>query len=324
MIGFLLLLQVATQQPPQTAPSAATVAVQMGSKVTPDTVTVGDRFILLLKVRAPIGATIVFPVSVDSTQENRATAPQIVGAPLVDSVPDATGTTRTAAYRFTAWDIGEQRLGLGNVAVTANGKTVYVSLATQSVFVKSVLPADTTLRQPKPVRPPIVLVPFNWLPWLLILAAIALALLAWWLWRLYRQRKNRPLPPFQQAEKDFARIEGMRLIESGEPERHVAMMVDVMRCYLAARVEGMERSQTTTEMLAASTAIDAQAGGLAQLLGRTDMIKFARERVGADDARAMGSHARTIVKSVEDHFVALEKEKTEKTTPPPQEEKRAA
>jgi hypothetical protein len=296
----------------------------MGSKVTPDTVTVGQRFILLLKVRGPIGATIVFPASVDSAGENNATTPQIIGSPLIDSVADATGTTRTAAYRFTAWDIGVQRLGLGNIAVTANGKTVYVSLANQSVFVKSVLPADTTLRQPKPLRGPIVLVPFNWIPWLLLLAAILLALLAWYLWRWYRRRRNRPLPPFQQAEKDFAKIEEMKLIESGEPERYVAMMVDVMRCYLAARVEGLERSQTTTELLAASTAIQAHASGLAQLLGRADMIKFARERVTADDARAMGTHARTIVRSVEDRFVALEKAKTEKSTQAPQEEKRAA
>ena len=314
MIAFLLFLQIASGSFP----------VQMGSKVRPDTVTVGQRFILLLKVRGPVGATIVFPASVDSAGENSATKPQIIGSPLIDSVADATGTTRTAAYRFAAWDIGVQRLGLGNIAVSANGKTVYVSLANQSVFVKSVLPADTTLRQPKPLRPPIILVPFNWIPWLLILAAIILALLAWYLWRLYRRRRDRPLPPYEAAEKEFERIEAMKLIESGEPERYVAMMTDVLRTYLAARVEGVQRSHTTTELLAASAPITTHASGLPQLLGRTDMIKFARERVSGEDARAMGAHARSMVKSVEDHFVALEKEKTEKSAEPAEAEKRAA
>jgi len=190
--------------------------------------------------------------------------------------------------------------------------------------VRSVLPPDTTLRTPKPLRPAIVLLPFNWLPWLLVLAAIIAALLAWWLWRWYRQRRDRPLPPFQEAEREFARIEAMRLVESGEPERHVALMTDVMRNYLAARVEGVQRSQTTRELLAASVAIQSHAAGLSQLLEQADLVKFARQQVSADDARAMGAHARSIVKSVEDHFVALEKEKTEKPAEAPPAEKRAA
>lgn len=285
--------------------------VQMGSKVTPDTVTVGQRFILLLKVRAPVGATIQFPAAADSSIALNATSPQMIGPPLTDSVPDRTGTTRTAAYRFTAWDTGQQRLGLGSVAVTVNGKTEYVSLATQSVYVRSVLPADTTLRQPKPLRALIVLVPFNWWPWLALLAAILLALLAWWLWRWLRRRRNKPLPPFEAAEQEFARIEAMGLIEAGEPERYVALMTDTMRIYLAARVEGVQRSHTTSELLAAAAPIHPYAGGLGHLLARADMVKFARERISADEARTLGGNARTIVRQVEDHFISLEKQKTE-------------
>jgi hypothetical protein len=292
--------------------------VQLGSKVTPDTVTVGQRFILLLKVRAPAGAKIQFPTRVDSAVAASPTAPQIIGTPLMDSVPDATGTTRTAAYRFTAWDIGVQRLGLGNIAITLNGRTEYVSLADQAVFVRSVLPADSTLRNPKPPRPPIVLVPFNWWPLIAALIAIALALLAWWLWRWYRRRRSRPLPPFETAEREFARIEAMKLLESGEPERYLVLMTDVMRDYLAARVEGVHRSHTTQQLIAAAAPIHAYAAGLAQLLSRADLVKFARERISPDDARALGQQARAIVQQVEDHFVALEKQKAEKT------EKRAA
>jgi len=305
---LLLLLQA-------TAPQ---FNVQLGTKVTPDTVTVGQRFILLLKARAPRGAKIQFPTGVDSATGASATAPQIIGTPLLDSVPDATGVTRTAAYRFTAWDVGQQRLGLGNITITLDGKTEYVSLADQSVFVRSVLPADTTLRQPKPPRPPIVLVPFNWWPLIAALIAIALALLVWWLWRWYRRRRAAPLPPFETAEREFARIEAMNLIESGEPERYVALVTDVVRDYLAARVAGVHRSQTTQQLIAAAAPVHAYAGGLAQLLSRADLVKFARERVSPDDARAVGQHARAIVRQVEDHFVALEKEKAEKT------EKRAA
>lgn len=305
---LFLLLQATTPQ----------FNVQLGSKVTPDTVTVGQRFILLLKVRAPQGAKIQFPAGVDSAVAASPTASQIIGTPLMDSVADATGTTRTAAYRFTAWDIGPQRLGLGNIAITLNGRTEYVSLANQAVFVRSVLPADTTLRQPKPPRPSIVLVPFNWWPLIAALIAIALALLAWWLWRWYRRRRAAPLPPFETAEREFARIEAMGLLESGEPERYLVLMTDVMRDYLTARVEGVHRSQTTQQLIAAAAPIHAYAAGLAQLLSRADLVKFARERISPDEARALGQQARAIVGQVEDHFVALEKAKAEKT------EKRAA
>ena len=300
MIAFLfLLLQVAAPRFP----------VQLGTRITPDTVTVGQRFIVLLKVRAPVGATISFPAGMDSAAGASATAPQIIGTPLIDSLPDATGTTRSAAYRFTAWDVGLQRLGLGNIAVAVNGVTEYVSLADQFVFVRTVLPADTTKRQPKPPREPIILVPFNWWPWLALLAAILLALLAWWLWRAWRRRRNAPLPPFETAEREFARIEALKLIESGEPERYVAMMTDVLRHYLAARVEGIQRSQTTPELISAAAPIHPYAGGLANLLSQADLVKFARQRLAPAEAQALGGQARAIVRQVEDHYVELEKEK---------------
>jgi hypothetical protein len=313
---LLALLQVAGAQPQLPTPPATTALqfrVQLGTRVTPDTVTVGQRFIVFLKVRAPRGALVQFPAGVDSAvSAASATAPQVIGAPLLDSIPDASGTTRTSAYRFTAWDVGPQRLGLGNIAVTLNGKTEYVSLADQSVFVRSVLPADTTQRQPKPPRPPIVLTPFNWWPWILLLLAILLALLAWWLWRIWRRRRNAPLPPYETAEREFARIEAMQLIESGQPERYVALMTDVLRAYLAARVEGVLRSHTTPELVAAAAPVQDVTVGLGHLLGHADLVKFARHRVTPAEAQTIGAQARSIVRQVETRLVALEREKTEK------------
>jgi hypothetical protein len=310
------LLQVATPGV-STAPTAAApraqqqFPLQLGVRVTPDTVTVGQRFIVLIRVRAPAAATIQFPTGVDSSVAVTATAPQVIGAPVFDSLLDATGTTRSAAYAFTAWDVGAQRLGLGKIAVTVNGRTEYVSLASQQVFVRSVLPIDTTQRVPKPLRPAIILTPFNWWPWLALLAAILLALLAWWLWRAYRRRKSAPLPPFEAAEREFGRIEAMHLIEGGEAERHAALMADVLRVYLASRVEGVHRSQTSAELLVASASVHPYAPGLSHLLAQVDLVKFARQRMTQEDAKALGTQARAIVRQVENHFTELERTKTE-------------
>lgn len=306
-----LLLQVASPAAP--APAKTPVRrpdfpVQLGVNVTSDTVTVGQRFVAILRVRAPKGATIEFPTASDSASQASPTAMQMIGKPAVQPVNDSTGTTMSAAYRFAAWDIGLQRLGLPDIVVRVNGKTGYVSLADRGVFVKSVLPEDTTLRVPKPLRPAMAVPKFNWLPWLLLLAAIALALLLWRLWIWYRRRRNAPVDPFTAAEREFARIEAMQLVQAGEGERHAALMTDVMRTYLAARVPEIRSSHTSSELLAASPRIHSVARGLGELLWRADLIKFANVRVEPDEAERLGASAKTIVNAVEEHLEAEEEQ----------------
>ena len=59
---------------------------------------------------------------------------------------------QVATYRLSAWDVGSLPLGLGDVTVRVNGVERRVPLAGYRVMVRSVLPADTTLRKPKPQR----------------------------------------------------------------------------------------------------------------------------------------------------------------------------
>lgn len=289
------------------APAArADIPVQLGVNVTSDTVTVGQRFIAIIRVRAPKGATIEFPTASDSASASSPTATELIGKPAIQTVPDSTGTTMSAAYRLAAWDVGLQGFGLPDVVVKLNGQTGYVSLSERGVFVRSVLPEDTTLRIPKPPRPAIAVPPFNWLPWLIAAAALLLALVAWRVWVWYRRRQLAPVDPFTAAEREFVRIEAMQLIRAGESERHAALMSDVMRDYLAARVPEIERSHTSSELLAAGPRVHAVAKGLGELLWLTDLVKFAGASVGPDEAERLGATARSIVKAVEDYLVEEE------------------
>lgn len=302
-----LLLVLALLQGP-TAPPAATPSfpVKLGVSASPDTVTIGQRFIIVVRVRAPKGAAIEFPTASDSDALASPTATQLIGKPAIQSIADSDGTTMSAAYRFAAWDTGLQSFGLPDIAVKLGGRTGYVSLAGRAVFVKSVLPADSALRVPKPPRPPFEIGTFNWLPWLLALAAVLLGLLAWRLWVWWRRRRNAPVDPFTAAEREFARIEALHLVQSGKGELHAALMTDVMRNYLAARVPGIERSQTSSELLAAAPAIHVSAPGLGELLWRTDLVKFANARLSPDEAERLGASARRIVSSVEEQLEAEE------------------
>jgi hypothetical protein len=136
-------------------------------------------------------------------------------------------------------------------------------------------------------------------------------MLAWRLFIWYR-RRSRLLDPYSTAEREFARIEAMRLIASGQPELHAALMSDVLRNYLAARVDGIERSHTSSELLANSHEIQSGAQGLGDLLWRTDLVKFANHPVDELEAERLGHSSKEIARSVERALVERKEESERK------------
>lgn len=317
-LGALLLLQAGAVQPaPRTAQRPAapvTVPVRIGVDITPDTVTVGDRFTVIVRVRAPAGSTIQFSATTDSAARVDLAADPAIAEPKVVQV--ATGAPaemeQVAGYRMAAWDVDSQPLGLGDVIVRSGIAERRVPLSSYAVFVKSVLPADTTLHVPRPPRSVLAFAYPWWLKWLLLaLGSLLAALLAWWLWRVYKRWKNRPVHPAAYAQKEFHRIEKLGLPEKDEGALHVALMTDVAREYLAARAEGVHESQTSTELVAASRAsglLDPDAGArLGELLHQSDLAKFAAWRIDAAKARDLGADARAVVARVESRFAEQEK-----------------
>ena len=284
---------------PVAAQGAGSLAnVQLGVSAKPDSVTVGEPFELRVRVRAPAGAVVTFPEGPDSSAQVEAIASRaVVGA------ADASGTDRTAVFRLVAWDVGEIPAKLGDVVVTLAGVERRVPLGEVMVKVKSVLPADTTLRVPKPPRPPFdVAMPWWQRWWPFIVAALVAALLAWWWWR--RRRRGRPdadaLDAHAFAEREFARIEALGLVDAGERGRYVALMVEVLRDYLALRVPEARASLTSGELIAALRGVNTvPLSRLAGVLDEADLIKFARRIVTADRARELGREARAIARDIE-------------------------
>lgn len=312
-LAALLLLQAGAAGP-GTAP--VTAPIRIGVAVSPDTVTVGERFTVIVRVRAPAGSTIEFPAATDSAAKVDLAADVAVGEPRLVPVGAGPPTEmeQTVGYRMAAWDIEKQSLGLGDIIVRSGIVERRIPLTSYTVFVRSVLPADTTLHVPKPARD---VIPFAypwWLKWLLLALGILLAaLLAWWLWRVYRRWKNRPVHPAALAQREFHRIEKLGLPDKNEGALHVALMVDVMRNYLAARVDGALPSHTSSELVAATRAAAALDpewnAGLAELLHQADLAKFAAWRVDAARARELGADARAVVEQVESRFTEQEMRK---------------
>ncbi len=277
--------------------------VQMGTLVRPETVTVGQHFAAVVHVRAPRGSMIEAPPAPDSMGAVAAAAApgrrDVTGADYVDA---------TLTYVLAAWDVGAQQLGLGDVLVRTSAGERRIPLSTLRVFVRSVLPADTTLRKPKPARPGIP-EPFalshRWLVWALI--ALAVLLLVWLLWLAWRRRRGRQTTEDQLvwAEREFRRVEAMHLLEHGRTEQHAVLMAEVLRGYLVRQFARVHRSATTHELvnpLRGESAIPADR--VLSLFERVDLLKFAGALVSSIDADAIGAESRALALQIAERYHA--------------------
>ena len=289
VLAFVALFQAGGGQP---------AAPQMVVSVRPETVTVGDPFTVGIRIRAPRGSAIEFPAGPDSGGAVEMLDPRVVSPFSADSaVSDA--VDQVARYRVAAWRTGPLTFDIGAASVRTAAGTFSVPVGELTVFVQSVLPADSALRVPKPARPIFGAVVPWWWPWLPILVAVAIVGgLVWWWWRRRRRglMAQPAVDPFELAEREFARIEALGLLEAGERGRFVALMVEVLRDYLAARVATAHPSLTSTELLdvmrrASGVPVDR----LTPVLSESDLIKFAKRPVSAERAREIGREARAIV-----------------------------
>ncbi|GAC1515153.1 MAG: hypothetical protein NVS1B4_04690 [Gemmatimonadaceae bacterium] len=268
--------------------------VKIGITVQPETVTVGDPFVVAVRLRAPLGAVITFPPAPDSGLSVEA-----LDRSHVYASHDSSGVDQTVIYRLVAWGVDSQVVSLGSALVRLGEIERDVTVGPIRVFVRSVLPADTSLRTPKFARD-IIEDPNPWwkrwwwiLPFLMLLA----------LWRiLVWRRQHRPLPamvedPLAHAEREFARVEGLKLLEAGERGRFVALVVEVLRDYLAARIDLSLPALTSAELLHAVALVHGiPLGRLATVLNDADLVKFARHPISTDRARDLAREARAIVR----------------------------
>ncbi len=300
-IALVLGGVLAAQQP--------TIPVKAGVTVAPDSVRVGDPFRVTVGIRAPVGATIEFPRVADSTS-----AVQSLDPVAVRTSPDSTAVEQYADYRVAAWDVGKQPIKFDYAIVRLNGVERRIPLAGQSVFVKSVLPADSTQRVPKPPRALFEITAFPWWLWLLLLAALIITgLLLWWWFRRRKAKPEEVIDPYERAIGEFKRIEAIGLLEAGERGRYVTLTIEVLRDYLAGRYAQAHLSLTSTELSRSVRELPHVPGErLARLLTEADLIKFGRRPVSGERAREIGREALTIV------------EMEHKASQPPPEQERAA
>ena len=289
--------------PAISAQNQAVIPVQAGITLERDTATVGDVIRLTVRIRAPLGASINFPAAVDSLGPVQSLAP-----PTVRDGPDtASFADRIATYRVAPWDVGIQPIKLGDVLVQTDDGDRRITLQPPPLFVKSVLPADSALRVPKPARPLLeVRAPTPWWWWALAAAAAAiLGLFAWWWARRRRRGVADTGDPYLDAIAAFDRVDALGLIAAGEPGRHAALMADVLRRYLSQRIESVSLAHTTSELLdALRGAPSLSYEAVRSLLASVDPVKFAAAALSPDAARSIGASARELVRAEHEYAKA--------------------
>lgn len=285
---FLALLAPLAGARAQTADPS----VRYGVTKSRDTVTVGEPFEIRVRIRAPADAEIRFPDNPDTSGAVQARDPRTIET--TDSVQTL---DQTAIYRVAAWDVDTQSVKLANAVVTWNGLDRRIPLEEVVIFVRSVLPADSALRAPKPPRPIWEARPFPW--WLLaaLLAAVAIALGIWW----WLRRRRRPQPaivvdPYLRAQRELRRIDAMGLIDAGERTRFVALVIEVLRDYLAARYPEASLALTSRELVVAlrkQAAVPTEQ--LSRVLHEADLAKFAAWSLSEERARNLSREVRAVI-----------------------------
>lgn len=286
------------------APAPAPDRVQYGVTQSADTVTVGDPFRVVVRVRAPIGSQIEFPPGPDTTG-----AVQLLDPPSPVTQQDPAAVDQSATYRVAAWDVGMLPIAIGELVVRGPSGEQRITLPAESIHVRSVLPADSAQRTPKPVRPVFGEPGLPWWVWALVALAVALLLFGIWWW--YRRRPVSvtvaPEDAYARAQAEFERVDALGLVEVGERGRYVALVVEVLRDYLQARFPDARLSHTSTELLLATRGRETiPQERLGALLAEGDLVKFARRTVSPDRARQLALESRAIVDAVEQAIRRIE------------------
>ncbi|MCC7003863.1 MAG: hypothetical protein IT357_17035 [Gemmatimonadaceae bacterium] len=271
-------------------------AAQVTARVTPEQVAVGEPITIELRVRAPLGTEIRFPALPDSNDVVEPLDPR-----QLREASSATIIDRTAVYRLIAWDTGQRVVRFGDITLTRDGATRRYPVTLPALQIRSVLPADTALRKPRPSRA-VQDVPPPW--WKYAIGAVVVLAILWLLRKALRSRaraKDRGPDPAKIAEEAVAHAAKLGLLEAGETGRHALSHVDVMRRYLAARFPQADLTRTAREVSDALVGAEFPIlpARVSELLLRTEPVAFARAAVRPDEARAIAEEAKAIVRAVE-------------------------
>jgi len=260
--------------------------------LTTDSVTVGDRFGLVVSVGHDGARSAVFP---HDLREDSLSASSVFGLgdfEILDirsrgSRPfSGGGVIDSVVYETTTFAIDTARVA--GVPVRLDGPADTLALAAGAIVlpVTSLLPADAEdIRDLKPLAE----FPRVWWPWIvgaLVLAAVAAAL---WVHRRrqlaetgIKAEEEPSVPPYEQAMQRLHELDQLDVELSDNVKPYYVEISDVLRTYFGRRVRVKALESTTRELLDSLEYRTAEEGvpesivdEAREILGQADLVKFA-------------------------------------------------
>jgi hypothetical protein len=293
----LLALVVQVQSAPAVE-RAPTVRV----RVSPEQPAVGEPITVELRVQAPRGTLVRFPVLPDTGTRIEPLDPRsVTGGETAD------GVEQVATYRLIAWDTGSVSPAFTDVTVERDGRVMRYPVELGGLRIRSVLPADTAARQPKPAREALDAPTMPWRWWL---AAAVVALLAFWGARRARRRIREQATmdpgPLVRARAAFAHLRALDLSSAGEPGRHALSHGAVLRRYIAERWPTLPASLTARELAERLPATDFPVlpERVVSVAAALEPVAYAAAPIASGDAERLALESTTIVEDLERAWVA--------------------
>jgi len=263
-------------------------------RVRPDTVTVGQPFVLTVRAIAPRGRIAIPPAVPDSGG---------MIEPLDPADVSRRGDTLLVQYRLLAWQPGVLTIPVGPVLMRQGASELSVPVDAR-VVVASVLPADSALRTPRQPRGLLAVVAPWWEDWWLWVLALIVGISLLYLLYRFRTRDRTPkvavVSPLSRAEAAFARLDARELVEVGEGGRYVALAAEIVRQYLADIESTLPTTLTNGELLAAVGPVQGMPDKqLAQLLQLVDAVRFAGRDIDPDAVQRVSGLSRELVRNID-------------------------
>lgn len=325
VLGTLILLGGMAGVPSLSAQAS------LRSEVDTTLVTVGDRIQLTITVTHDAAVRVEWPDSIVVTPF------EVLDARLLPPQSGENGTRSTAVISLAAFELGELEIPSFEVGVvTVDGSRETLDTDRFAIEVTSV-GADESgdireIRGPMGIPVGAVQIFFR------LLVAILILAVGFFLFRRFRSRGVEstpaptapPRPAHEVALEALAALEASPLLVEGRIKDYHIAVSEIVRRYIEDRFHVDALEMTTSELMTGMRRVGVEGPvleSLGRFLERCDMVKFAKVRPPADEARATLWMARDFVEQSRPLTVAPADPAPERNTPddgPPVDARRVA
>ena len=282
---------------------AQTTAPTITSRLSADTVMIGDRITLTVEVEKDVMQHVIFP-SFDFTQTDGAEQAEPSIEVIHDYAPDTISQEGRRVllrkrYEMAVYDEGIYRMGKAQaLLLDKNIVDTLIAEREEELFVKT-FQIDSTMTTVRDLKPQMTLkLRFAEFSGYLGIALIVLLVLAGIIYLLVRHLHKRgkrisdlfkpapPVPAHIVAIEALEKLHNEKLWQNNKHKLYYSTLSDILRTYLAGRFEVGAMEMTTDEIADALRNMDIeqkQKMDLLAVLRDADLVKFAKATPEAED-----------------------------------------